>query len=194
MKKVVLIVLAVVVLMGIILVGNLVGGYNNLVQMNEQVENSWAQVENQLQRRNDLIPNLVETVKGIADQEQEVFGAIADARARMAGAANPEQVMGAGRAMDSALGRLLLVVENYPNLRSSESFQKLQDELAGTENRISVERKRYNDSVRSINVQVKRFPTVLYAQLMGFEERTYFEAVEGVETPPAVQFSDDDEA
>jgi LemA protein len=151
-----LIVVAVVVLVGIIAIGSLVGGYNNLVQLDTQVDNSWAQVENQLQRRNDLVPNLVETVKGITEQEREVFGAIADARARMAGAKSQQEVMGAARMMDGALGRLFVVVENYPQLRSSENFMRLQDELAGTENRIATERRRYNESVRSYNATIRR--------------------------------------
>jgi len=183
-----------VIVVGVLLtVGTLIGGYNSLVQLDTTVDNSWAQVENQLQRRNDLVPNLVETVKGIAQQEQEVFGAIADARARMAGAKSPSETMQAGRSMDSALGRLFLIVENYPQLRSSENFMKLQDELAGTENRIAVERKRYNDSVRNINATVKTFPVILYASAFGFGEREYFEAVEGAETPPQVQFTDDED-
>jgi LemA protein len=191
--KVLLIVVAVVVVLGIILVGSLVGGYNNLVQLDTQVDNSWAQVENQLQRRNDLVPNLVETVKGIAEQEREVFGHIADARAQMAGAKTPQEVMGASRMMDGALGRLLVVVENYPQLRSSENFMRLQDELAGTENRIAVERRRYNESVRSINATVRSFPVMLYAGMMGFEKHDFFEAAEGAEAVPEVRFTDEGE-
>ena len=189
--KFILIGLGIVVLIGLFLVGSIVGGYNSLVASNEEIDNSWAQVENQLQRRNDLVPNLVETVKGIMEQEQEVFGAIADARARMAGAQSPEETMAAGNMMTSALGRLFVVVENYPQLRSSENFLKLQDELAGTENRISVERRRYNETVRNFNVQVKTFPTVLYASAIGFSEREFFEAEEGAEEVPQVQFTDD---
>jgi LemA protein len=186
-----LIVVAVVVLVGIIAIGSLVGGYNNLVQLDTQVDNSWAQVENQLQRRNDLVPNLVETVKGITEQEREVFGAIADARARMAGAKSQQEVMGAARMMDGALGRLFVVVENYPQLRSSENFMRLQDELAGTENRIATERRRYNESVRSYNATIRTFPTMLYAGAFGFEGREFFEATEGAEQVPEVRFTEE---
>jgi LemA protein len=191
--KLVLIVVAVVAVLAIILIGSLVGGYNNLVQLDTQVDNSWAQVENQLQRRNDLVPNLVETVKGITQQEQEVFGAIADARARMAGATTQSETMGASRAMDGALGRLFVVVENYPQLRSSENFMRLQDELAGTENRIATERRRYNESVRSINATIRSFPVMLYAGAMGFEQKEFFEAAEGAEQVPEVNFTDEGE-
>ena len=188
-----LIVLGVLAVVVILLAGVGISSYNGLVQLDTQVDNSWAQVENQLQRRNDLVPNLVNTVKGIADQEKEVFSQIANARARMAGARSPQETMGASRMMDGALGRLFVVVENYPQLRSSENFMRLQDELAGTENRISVERRRYNESVRDINVRVKRFPTVLFAQLIGFEQRDFFEAAEGAEQLPEVDFSRGDE-
>lgn len=191
--KGILIVLGVLALVVIILAGVGISSYNGLVALDTQVDNTWAQVENQLQRRNDLVPNLVSTVKGIADQEKEVFSQIADARARMAGARTPQETMGASRMMDGALGRLFVVVENYPQLRSSENFMRLQDELAGTENRISVERRRYNESVRDINVRVKKFPTVLFAQLIGFEKRDFFEAAEGAEQVPEVDFSRGDE-
>ena len=188
-----LIVLGVLAVVVILLAGVGISSYNGLVQLDTQVDNSWAQVENQLQRRNDLVPNLVNTVKGIADQEKEVFSQIANARARMAGARSPQETMGASRMMDGALGRLFVVVENYPQLRSSENFMRLQDELAGTENRISVERRRYNESVRDINVRVKRFPTVLFAQLIGFEQRDFFQVAEGAEQVPEVDFSRGDE-
>ena len=191
--KGILIVIGVLALVVIILAGVGISSYNGLVALDTQVDNTWAQVENQLQRRNDLVPNLVNTVKGIADQEKEVFSQIADARARMAGARTTQETMGASRMMDGALGRLFVVVENYPQLRSSENFMRLQDELAGTENRISVERRRYNESVRDINVRVKKFPTVLFAQLIGFEKRDFFEAAEGAEQVPEVDFSRGDE-
>jgi LemA protein len=188
MKAGVLLVLGIVLVVVLFLVGAIAGSYNNLVRLNAEVDKSWGQVENQLQRRNDLIPNLVETVKGIAAQEQTVFKMIADARAQMAGARSPAETMEASRAMDSALGRLLVVVENYPQLKSSENFLRLQDELAGTENRIATERMRYNETVTEYNVKVKTFPTVFIAGLMGFQPRQLFEATPGAETPPAVRF------
>src|SRR5215468_1790330 len=182
-------VVAVIAVIVLLVGGWLVGGYNSLVQSRATVQTAWAQVENTLQRRNDLIPNLVETVKGIAQQEQAVFGAIADARARMAGAKSPEETIDAAHRMDTALGRLFVVVENYPQLRSSENFLRLQDELAGTENRISVERGRYNEAVRDYNVKVQTFPTVLFARMLGFTTKPFFEATPGAETPPAVHFN-----
>ena len=184
-----LVVIAVLALIVLLVGGWLVGGYNSLVQSRTTVENAWAQVQNVLQRRNDLIPNLVETVKGIAQQEQAVFGEIADARARMAGAKSPEETIAAAHQMDTALGRLFVVVENYPQLKSSENFLRLQDELAGTENRISVERGRYNEAVRDYNVKVQTFPTVIYARMLGFGPKPFFEATPGAETPPAVKFN-----
>ncbi len=181
--------LAIVAIIVLVFAGSIAGGYNSLVRARTDVDRSWGQVENQLQRRNDLVPNLVETVKGIAGQEQTVFKMIADARARMAGARTPEETMAASQAMDGALGRLLLVVENYPQLRSSENFLRLQDELAGTENRIAVERMRYHDSVRAYNVKVQTFPSLVIAGFMGLKPKPYFEAVKGAETPPAVRFN-----
>ena len=188
MKGGLFLVLGIIAVFVLVVVGALVGSYNGLVRLNAEVDKSWGQVENQLQRRNDLIPNLVETVKGIAAQEQTVFKMIADARAQMAGARSPGETMEASRAMDSALGRLLVVVENYPQLKSSENFLRLQDELAGTENRIATERMRYNEMVTEYNVKVKTFPTVFIAGIMGFQPRQLFEAVKGAETPPAVRF------
>jgi LemA protein len=183
------IVLAVIAVIVLMIGGALAGSYNSLVNSKTETEKAWGQVENQLQRRNDLIPNLVETVKGIAGQEQTVFGEIAEARARMAGAKTPEETMAASRQMDTALGRLLVVVENYPQLRSSENFMRLQDELAGTENRIAVERMRYNEVVRDYNVKVRTFPTMIYAGMLGFQPKPFFEATKGAETPPAVKFN-----
>jgi LemA protein len=145
-------------------------------------------VNNQLQRRNDLIGNLAETVKGTATQEQTVFGEIADARARMAGARTPAEGIEAGQAMDTALGRLLVVVENYPQLRSNEAFVQLMDELAGTENRLATERMRYNEEVQAFNVMVKRFPTNLYASMFNFKEATYYQVAEGARAVPKVDF------
>jgi LemA protein len=168
--------------------GCLVGNYNRLVTSKETVDQRWAQVDNQLQRRNDLIGSLVETVKGTALQEQEVLGQIASARAALAGARTPAQGIAAGQAMDSALGRLLVVIENYPQLRSNEAFLQLMDELAGTENRLSTERMRYNQEVQGFNVMVKRFPTNLYAALFHFKEGAYYQVAEGARAVPRVDF------
>jgi LemA protein len=188
MKKGILVVVAVLLVGVLLLAGAAVSNYNTLVSLNADVDNKWAQVENQLQRRNDLIPNLVETVKGFAAQEQKVFGDIADARARMAGARSPQEVMDANQELEGALARLLLVVERYPELRSNENFLRLQDELAGTENRIAVERQRYNDGVTGYNVKIRSFPTLLFARLLGFTEKPLFEVAEGAEAVPRVDF------
>jgi LemA protein len=162
--------------------------YNGLVTKNEAVDAQWAQVETQYQRRFDLIPNLVESVKGIMKQEQTVFTAIADARTRYAGAATVDQKAAAAGQVESALSRLLVVMENYPQLKSAETVQTLMSQLEGTENRISVERKRYNDEVRDFNLSVKRFPGSVLASLFGFKERSYFDAATGAENAPQVQF------
>ena len=189
MKRGGLIALVVVAVLLMMVGGCLVGNYNRLVTKKESVDQRWAQVNNQLQRRNDLIGNLAETVKGTATQEQAVFGAIADARAQMAGARTTEQGIEAGRAMDTALGRLLVVVENYPQLKSNEAFVQLMDELAGTENRLATERMRYNEEVQAFNVLVKRFPTNLYATMFNFKEGTYYQVAEGAKAVPKVDFS-----
>lgn len=188
MKRGLLLTLAVLALVILGAGGCLVGNYNKLVTTKEGVDQRWAQVDNQLQRRNDLIPGLVETVKGTATQEQEVFGAIADARARMAGARTPQEGIEAGRAMDSALGRLFVVIENYPQLRSNEAFVQLMDELAGTENRLATERMRYNQEVQGYNVLVKRFPTNLFATAFNFKDAAYYEIPEAAREAPKVDF------
>lgn len=186
MKRGGLIAIVVVAVLLVWVGGCAVGNYNNLVTTREGVSQQWAQVDNQLQRRNDLIGNLVETVKGTAIQEQEVFGAIADARARMSGARSTADQIEAGRAMDSALSRLLVVIENYPQLRSNEAFLQLMDELAGTENRLATERMRYNQQVQGYNVLVKRFPTNLYASVFNFAESPYYEIPEAARQAPKV--------
>jgi len=168
--------------------GSLVGRYNGFVTQNEQIDAAWAQVENVLQRRSDLIPNLVATVKGFAAQEREIFENVANARARLAGATSPEEAARANAGMTSALGRLLAIAENYPELRSSENFRALQDELAGTENRIAVERKRYNDAVRAYNASIRQFPNNFIAGTFGFDPRQYFEAPEEAQQLPKVEF------
>lgn len=166
------------------------GTYNSLNSKKNAIDGQWAQVEASYQRRLDLIPNLVETVQGIFNQEQEVFTALAEARSQYAGARNPEEQATAANNVESALGRLLVIVENYPELRSNESVQRLMDELAGTENRINVERMRYNDAVRDYNTQVTSFPTNLVAGMFGFGQRTYFEAQAGAENAPRVDFNE----
>jgi LemA protein len=162
--------------------------YNRFVGQEEAIKTQWAQVENQLQRRNDLVPNLVETVKGIAQQEKDVFGQIADSRAKLAGAQNPEQTIQAANEQSAALARLLVVVENYPQLRSSESFNRLMDELSGTENRIAVERMRYNERVQEYNTARRRFPANVTASMFGFKEYPLFNAPPSAEKVPTVNF------
>ena len=163
-------------------------GYNTLVTENEAVDGAWSEVQNQLQRRNDLVPNLVETVKGFAKQEQEVLVKVTEARSRVAGAGTPAETMAASNELSNALSRLLVVVEKYPELKSDQNFLRLQDELAGTENRLAVARKRYNDTVQAYNTTSKRFPTNLLAMVFGFESREYFEAPESAQAAPKVTF------
>ena len=164
------------------------GTYNSLVTLNVNADTQWKQVETQYQRRFDLIPNLVESVKGVMKQETAVFTAIADARTRYAGATTPAQKAEAANQVESALGRLLVITENYPQLKSSDTVQTLMSQIEGTENRISVERTRYNDAVRAYNLKVMRIPSSLIAAMTGFDERAYFEAVEGSEVAPQVKF------
>ena len=187
-----LIALAVVAILVIIVAGALAGNYNKLVVGRESVNQLWAQVNNQLLRRNDLIGNLVETVKGTAAQEQQVFGQIAAARAAMSGARTPGEAVAADQKMEQALGpglgRLLVVVENYPQLKSNEAFVGLMDELAGTENRLAVARMRYNEEVQTYNVMVKRFPTNLFAAAFTFKEAPYYEITEAQKQVPKVDF------
>jgi LemA protein len=163
--------------------------YNRFVSQEESIKAQWAQVENQLQRRNDLIPNLVDTVKGVAKQEQDVFGRIADSRAKLAGARTPEDTMQAANEQSSALARLLVVVENYPQLRSNESFNRLMDELAGTENRLAVERMRYNERVQEYNTSRRQFPSNVTAGIFGFKEYPLFNAPPEAERVPRVDFN-----
>ncbi|MEK7538764.1 MAG: LemA family protein [Patescibacteria group bacterium] len=183
-KKPLVIVIGVVLLVGLWFMGS----YNSFVSTNESVDAAWAQVETQYQRRFDLIPNLVSSVQGAMKQETAVFLGIANARQGYAGARTVDQKVAASVQMESALSRLLVVMENYPQLRSVETVLKLQDELSGTENRISVERSRYNDIVRKYNVKVKSFPGNLFASLFGFEPRVMFESVEEAAKAPVVNF------
>jgi len=182
-----LIVLA-VLLLG--LGGCVAGNYNQLVRGKAEVDNRWAQVENQLKRRADLIGNLVSAVKGGMIQEQEVFGRIADARSAMAGARTPAQSIQAAQGMDSAIGRLLVVIENYPQLKSEESVQQLMDEIAGTENRLATERMRYNDTVKEYNVLVQSFPMNLFAGFFHYTTAQLYQATEAEKATPKVDFSD----
>jgi LemA protein len=165
-----------------------VSKYNTLVGKSESVDSSWAQVQNVLQRRADLIPNLVSTVKGYAAHEKEIFENVAAARAKLAGAKTPSEASAANGQLDSALSRLLVIAENYPQLKASESFVRLQDELAGTENRIAVERKRYNDDVRDFNATIKRFPSNMVAGLLSFHNKDYFQADAKAQQVPDVKF------
>jgi LemA protein len=162
--------------------------YNRFVAQEETIKTQWAQVENQLQRRNDLIPNLVETTKGIAQQERDVFGQIAESRAKLSGAQTPEQTIQAANEQSAALARLLVIVENYPQLRSNESFNRLMDELSGTENRIAVERMRYNERVQEYNTLRRQFPSNITASIFGFREYPVFNAPPEAERVPRVDF------
>ncbi|MCO5385769.1 MAG: LemA family protein [Desulfosporosinus sp.] len=180
-----LIPVGIIVLLGVMLIS----GYNNLVTISEDVNGSWSQVQNQLQRRADLIPNLVETVKGYASQEKEVFTEVAEARAKLAGASSVAEAGQADQALTGALGRLLAISESYPQLKSDANFRALQDELAGTENRIATARMDYNNSVQVYNTKTKRFPTSLYAGILGFGQKDYFKPSGDVNNPPAVDFS-----
>lgn len=162
--------------------------YNNLVRMDEGINAAWSQVENQMQRRYDLIPNLVETVKGYAAHEKEVYAEIAEARSRYAGATTPAERMEASNQLESALARLLVIVENYPQLKADQRFAQLQDELAGTENRLAVERMRYNQRVEVYNATIRRLPYNLLAGLFGFGPREYFKAALGAQEAPQVKF------
>ena len=163
-------------------------GYNTMVSMKEAVDSAWAQVMNQLQRRNDLIPNLVEVTKGYAAHEKEIFESVANARARLLAANTRDEQIDAATQVSGALGRLLAIAENYPQLKANEQFARLSDELAGTENRIAVERKRYNDTVQEYNTYVKRLPQALYARFIGFGPEKYFEVPESAQQVPKVDF------
>lgn len=184
MKKTLIILLVVLVLI-VLGVGSF---YNGLVKDREAIDGQWAQVETQYQRRFDLIPNLVETVKGIAKQEQTVFTAIADARTHYAGAKTVSEKVAAANEVESSLARLMVIVENYPELKSSQNFLALQSQIEGTENRISVERGRFNDLVKGYNARIKSFPGNLVAGVLGFSARDYFQSTTGAEVPPAVKF------
>jgi LemA protein len=185
---VVLLILGALVVAALFVAGYVRTTYNDLVSLQEQNKTAWAQVENQLQRRNDLIPNYVETVKGYAKQETTIFTQIAEARARLGGAQTVSDKIAADQQLSSALSRLLVIIENYPELKSTENFMRLQDELSGTENRIATERMRYNEAVRTFNVRMRQFPANLVAASFNFEQAPLFEAPEGAKEAPKVAF------
>jgi LemA protein len=187
--KIALVVIGVVVLFFLGVFAWAAGARNSLVTERETVTGAWAQVDVALQRRADLIPNLVETVKGFAKQEQAVIKEVTDARAALGGARNPQEKIQANSQLDGALSRLLVVVENYPNIKSNENFMRLQDELAGTENRIAIERRKYNETVQKYNTDIQLFPTNIAASLFGFQRNdAYFKADAGAKVTPKVAF------
>ncbi|CFW97891.1 LemA [Syntrophomonas zehnderi OL-4] len=178
---IVMAVLAIVLIAGVSM-------YNGMISTNEAIDSKWSQVENQLQRRSDLIPNLVATTKGYAAQEREIFTQVAEARSKLAGANTVGEKAQADAELSDALSRLLVVVERYPELKSDANFRQLADELAGTENRLTVARKDYNDAVQAYNTRIKRFPSNMVANMAGFTAREYFKAAEGTQEVPQVQF------
>ena len=188
MKKSTIAIIVVVVILVAIIAG-LVSSYNGVVSLSEEVDNKFATIDTMLQRRADLIPNLVNTVKGYTNQEQAVIDSVTDARAKLAGASSVEEKANADQELTSALNNLLVVVENYPDLKSSQNFINLSDELAGTENRIATARKDYNDAVREYNTKIKRFPTNIVSGMFGYGEKEYFQASEGSEEVPTVDFN-----
>ena len=187
MKKGLIIVLAIVAIV-ILFAGSVIGKYNSLVTLNENVQEARSQIDNQLQRRNDLIPNLVETVKGFASQEKEIFQSVSDARSKLIGATGVQDQANADAELSGALSRLLAISEAYPELKSDANFRQLSDELAGTENRIAVARQEYNAVAKDYNSQTKKFPMNIFAGMFGFDPVTYFEASEGAEEVPEVNF------
>jgi len=186
--KSLIIVLGILLIIVIGMYSYMKGTYNSLVSLDEGVKAAWAQVENQLQRRYDLIPNYVETVKGYAGHEKEVLLKVTEARAKVGGAATVGEKIEANNQLSSALGRLLLVVEQYPDLKANTNFIRLQDELAGTENRIAVERMRFNEAVKTYNITIRHFPTNIIAGMFGFEKATFFEVPKERQETPKVKF------
>ena len=189
-KKVFWIAIPIVII--VIILWSLVSWYintrNQLVYLDENINSAWAEIDNQLQRRSDLIPNIVATVKGYATHENEVFTNIANARSKLAGAASVAEKAAASNQLEGALARLLVIIENYPQLKADQSFIRLQDELAGTENRLTVARKRYNDGVNTFNTRIRFFPSNIVASHMGFERKPYFEIAETAKEAPKVSF------
>lgn len=188
MKKSTIVIIVVVVILVAIIAG-LVSNYNGVVSLSEEVDNKFATIDTMLQRRADLIPNLVNTVKGYTNQEQAVIDSVTDARAKLAGANSVGEKANADQELSTALSSLLVVVENYPDLKSSQNFINLSDELAGTENRIATARKDYNDAVKEYNTKIKRFPTNIVSGMFGYGEKEYFQASEGSEEVPTVDFN-----
>jgi LemA protein len=186
--KTVLIIVGILILIIVVPFSYLKWTYNTLVTMDEGVKAAWAQVENQLQRRYDLIPNYVETVQGYAAHEKEVFLKVTEARSKVAGAKSINDKIQANNQLSSALSRLLVVVERYPDLKANTNFIRLQDELAGTENRIAVERRRFNETVRIFNTKIRRFPTNMIAGMFGFEKAAFFEVPKERQEAPKVKF------
>ena len=186
--KIALIIIGIILLFVFFTYSFIKGTYNNLVMLDEGVKAAWAQVENQLQRRYDLIPNYVETVKGFAKQERDVFIKVTEARSKVGGAGSIPDKIKANNELSSVLSRLLVVVERYPELKSDQNFLRLQDELAGTENRIAVERRRYNETVKTYNIKVRSFPTNILAGMFGFEKAAFFEVPEAAQEVPKVEF------
>jgi len=178
----------VIIALLVVIVLPVIKTYNSLVELSEEVETALSQIDNQLQRRNDLIPNFVETVKGYAAHEEEIFTSIADARSRLIGAGSMEERAEASEQLSGALNRLIALAESYPELKANENFKQLSDELAGTENRIALARMDYNNAARNYNTAIRRFPTVLVAKIFGFERYEYFEASENVKQAPEVKF------
>jgi LemA protein len=189
MNRTVWIVVAVLVVVALFVFGSYVSTRNRLVEKDQIVKSRWSEVDVQMQRRADLIPNLVETVKGFTKEESTVFGDIANARAGMLNAQGPQAKIAANNQLDGAIGRLLLLTENYPQLRSSDQFMRLQDELAGTENRIGVARKRYNDAIQDYDTFLLQFPNSIWAGMAGFKENdAYFTASPAAQQVPNVKF------
>ncbi|RKD32733.1 LemA family protein [Thermohalobacter berrensis] len=188
MKKSLIAIAVVLLLLIVIPSVTLIGTYNNLVQLEENVNSKWAQVENQLKRRADLIPNLVNTVKGFANQEKEVLIGVTEARSKLQKATTPKEYAEANAQVTTALERLNFVVERYPELKSNENFIRLQDELAGTENRIAVARRDYNEAVKGFNSKIRKFPTNIIANMFGFENKEYFEVDQKDKEVPEVNF------
>ena len=186
--KIILIVAGAVLLIGLMAFGKIIAGYNRVIAMDENIKGRWAQVENQLKRRYDLIPNLVETVKGYAGHEKELFENIARARTEYFQAKSPKNKITAANRLEGTLSRLLLLQERYPNLKANQSFLKLQDSLEGTENRISVERKRYNEAVQILNTYVRTFFGRFYAMLGGVSSGEYYEIPEAEKAAPKIKF------
>jgi LemA protein len=187
-KKALIIAVVIILVVILALYSFVKGNYSTFVTLDEGVKKSWSQVENQLQRRYDLIPNLVETVKGYAKQEKSVLTEVTEARAKVGGATSVPDKIKANNELSSALSRLLVVVERYPDLKSNQNFMRLQDELAGTENRIAVERKRYNEAVEKYNVAIRDFPANILAAMFNFQRATYFEAPAAAKAAPQVKF------